>query len=259
MWVDIYGRQARWNGVAWELVKGQGDFDKPDGGDKPQKSVLPGHVRVSGLRARVRLDKMDHSDPLIEAYSSLSDNQLGVVRMYTQSYYSKFNSYLRGKPYTKPPAWEVPDAVTEENFKGLDDGEEDFIKQAVNEMVDAMGGIPDSPTGSYYRGMSGDPETSQTVQQYAQLEPGDILSDKGFGSYTADKEIPGDFMTYGGRNQNILLINKSERLKNVEPVTANPGESEHLSMPGAEFRVRKNEIVEDRRFGKMRVIEIEDV
>lgn len=66
-------------------------------------------------------------------------------------------------------------------------------------------------------------------------------------------------MTYGGRNQNILLINKSARLKSVDPVTANPGESEHLSMPGAEFRVRKNEIVEDRRFGKMRVIEIDDI
>jgi hypothetical protein len=63
----------------------------------------------------------------------------------------------------------------------------------------------------------------------------------------------------GGRNQNFLIINKSGRLKNVEPVTANPEEFEHLSMPGSEFRVRKNEMVEDRKFGKIRVIEIEDV
>ncbi len=254
MWVDIYGRQAKWNGTAWELVKGQGEFDKPSSENKPQKSVLPGHVRVSGLRARVRLEKMDPDDPLTEAYRSLSDNQLGVVRMYTQSYYSKFNSHLRGTSYTKPPA----DSVTEENLKGLDDGEEDFIKQAASVMIDAMSSIPNSPPDSYYRGVSGNPDSSATVQRYADLEPGDILSDKGFGSYTSDRDVTGDFMTYGGRNQNILLINKSARLKSVEPVTANPGESEHLSMPGAEFRVRKNEIVEDRRFGKMRVIEIED-
>jgi len=239
MWVDVYGRQARWNGTAWELVKGQGDFDKPESGDKP--SVFRGHARLSGMRARVRLEKMDPDDPVVGAYSELTDNQLGGVRMYTHSYYTKFNNYLRGR----------------EN-KDLDKGEEELIRQGATDMIDAMGGIPNSPKSSYYRGISGDPETSQTVQRYAELEPGDILSDRGFGSYTSDREITGDFMTYGGGNQNILLINRSGRLKSVEPVTANPGESEHLSMPGAEFRVRKNEIVDDRRFGKMRVIEIED-
>lgn len=245
MWVDVYGRQAQWNGVAWELVKGQGDFDKPEGGDKPAKDVSKGYKRLtrfSALRARVRLDDQNPDDPVVDAYNGLSDDQIGAVRLYTYNYYTQFNNYLRGR----------------EN-KDLDEGEEDFIRENTNNMIEALNGVPNSPAGSYYRGISGDPDTSRTVQMCAELEPGDILSDKGFGSYTSDQGITGDFMTYGGRNQNILLINKSSRLKNVEPVTANPGESEHLSMPGAEFRVRKNEIVEDKRFGKMRVIEIEDV
>lgn len=245
MWVDIYGRQARWNGSAWELVKGQGDFDKPESDSKPTKDVSKGYARLtrySGLRARIRLDDQDPNDPLVNAYNGLSDNQIGAVRLYTYNYYTQFNNYLRGR-----------------KNKDLDEGEEDWIRESTSSMIEALNEVPNSPTGSYYRGMSGDPETSQTVQMYAELEPGDILSDKGFGSYTSDKEIPGDFMTYGGKNQNILLINRSGRLKSVEQVTANPGEYEHLSMPGAEFRVKKNEIVEDRRYGKMRVIEIEDV
>jgi hypothetical protein len=241
MWVDVYGRQAQWNGTAWELVKGQGDFDKPDSGDKPQKGVFYRHNEISGVKARERLEEMDPNDPVVGAYSELTDDQLGLVRMYTMSYYRDFNNYLRGR----------------EN-KNQNEGEKESIRRGATDMIEVMENIPNSPESSYYRGVSSDPETSLTAQQYLELEPGDILSDRGFGSYTSSKRVTEDFMTYGGRNQNFLIINKSGRLKNVEPVTANPEEFEHISMPGAEFRVRKNEIVEDRKFGKIRVIEIED-
>lgn len=43
VWFDIYNRMARWNGRAWELVKGQGDNVKDDI-SKRLSSLKPGQA-----------------------------------------------------------------------------------------------------------------------------------------------------------------------------------------------------------------------
>lgn len=164
------------------------------------------------------------------------------MRLYTFSYYEEFNKYLRGR-----------------EIRGMDDEEEEFLIHATRQMTESLRKLPSSEGKSFYRGLSGDPDKSQTVQSYSSLEPGDVISDKGFSSFTSDKEIAGDFMTYGGRNQNILLINRSEKLKNISPISGSPSEAEHLALPGSEFKVKSNNVVQDRKFGNLRVIEIEDV
>lgn len=164
------------------------------------------------------------------------------MRLYTFSYYEEFNKYLRGR-----------------EIRGIDDEEKEFIENATRQMTRSLSRLPNSEAGSFYRGLSGNPDTSQTIQSYRSLEPGDVISDRGFSSFTSDKEIAGDFMTYGGNKQNILLINKSGKLKNISPISGSPSEAEHLALPGTEFRVKSNKMVQDRQFGNVRVIEIEDV
>jgi hypothetical protein len=199
-------------------------------------------VSVAGKNAREQLSEQDQDDPLTQSYNELSDDELGLMRLYTFSYYEEFNKYLRGR-----------------EIKGMDDEEKEFIENATRQMTESLNKLPNSEGGSFYRGLSGNPDTSQTIQSYAALEPGDVISDKGFSSFTSDKEIAGDFMTYGGNKQNILLINKSGKLKNISPVSGSPSEAEHLALPGTEFKVKSNKTVQDSQFGSVRVIEIEDV
>lgn len=225
--------------MAWELVRGD---ENPDIKNKPKNTEYDPYSKISAMRARFRLESMDQNDPLVRAYNNLTNSQLGALRLYTHNHYSKFNSYLRGR-----------------EIEGLkDEGELEYIKRGVKDMEDALNSIPNSPDSVYYRGISNDPEVSNTIQSYLNLEPGDIISDKGFSSFTSNEEVAEDFLTRGGKNQNILLINKSSRLKSLEPITANPSESEHISMPRSEFKVEKSFTVGSRRFGEMKVITISD-
>jgi hypothetical protein len=174
----------------------------------------------------------------------MSDEELGLIRLYTHSYFHEFNSYLRGKE-TKPPLDE-------------DEKEKKFVSEGSKKMESALAKLPNSTNPEFYRGMS---SASRTVEAYSTLEPGDVISDKGFCSFTSDQEIARDFMSEGrsrsGR-ENMLFVGRSKKLKNVAPISGSPSEAEHLAMPGTEFIVKSNTVREDRTFGKIRVIEIED-
>lgn len=218
-------------------MRGGGDFDTDDDDETPYDT----HIDTAAANARKRLEGLPGDDPIVQAYNEMSDEHLGLIRLYTFSYYDQFNKYLRGR-----------------EIQGLDDQEEKFIRSGVKSIQSALSQVPSSTNSEFYRGMSGDPEVSRTVQAYSGLEPGDVIADKGFCSFTSDREIADDFMVPGGRKQNILLVGNSRRLKSIAPVSGSPSEAEHLAMPGTEFRVRSNEVVDSRMFGKIRVINVED-
>jgi hypothetical protein len=235
-WTDIYGRKAEWNGVAWELIEEEDEWDDDD------EVPLEIHINSQGAEAREALDKFSSDDPVIKSYREMSDEELGLIRLYTMSYHKEFNDHLRGRLTTA--------AYTA--------NEQRDIARGAEVMSRALESLPSSMGSQFYRGMSGEIESSRTVQSYMSLEPGDVISDRGFCSFTSSSKIPYDFMIPGGKRQNILLVGESERLKNVAPVSASPIEKEHLALPGTEFRVKSSEKVNDRMFGPVQVIKIED-
>jgi len=203
--------------------------------------VYEKHLMAAGANARKEIEKLPANEPLIKAYGDMSDEELGLIRLYTFSYYDEFNKYLRGR-----------------EIKDLEPGEEDFISKATASMKESLGKLPDSTNPEFYRGMALDPRTSRSLEAYSGLEAGDTIADKGFCSFTSDRGIADDFMVPGGGRQNVLLVNKSKKLKNIAPVSGSKSEAEHLAMPGTAFRVRSNSITDHSMFGKVRVIELDD-
>lgn len=196
---------------------------------------------AAGANARKEIEKLPADEPLIQAYSDMSDEELGLIRLYTFSYYDEFNKYRRGR-----------------EIKGLEPGEEDFIEKATASMRKSLAKLPNSTNPEFYRGMALDPQTSRSLEAYSGLEVGDTITDRGFCSFTSDREIADDFMVPGGRRQNILLVNRSRGLKNVAPISGSKSESEHLALPGTGFKVKSNSTIEHNMFGRVRVIELGD-
>lgn len=195
--------------------------------------------------ARKQLSSYPQDNPLAKSYADMSDRELGLVRMYTQSYYEYFNNYLRSK---RPP-------------EGSDDEARLFLERGTEDLSKALAKLPNSTNEFFYRGMALDPyDDSDLVDRFLDLSPGDVIRDSGFSSFTSDQEVTEDFMVYdGGSAHNIMLVARSNNLKNVAPVSKNPSESEHLALPGSEFKVLSNSLKSYGDFGRVRMIEIEDV
>ena len=75
------------------------------------------------------------------------------------------------------------------------------------------------------------------AQQLTQLKPGDVIADKGFGSYT-DKGGPtlNQFIRNGESNAVIRIVNP-KTAREVAPVMEYNQEGEHISLPGTRYRL----------------------
>lgn len=177
---------------------------------------------------------------LLPHYSKLSDEQLGSLSLYTSDFYEPINNHLRGRQ---------SDDFSPEEQK--------FYAERARDMTSALMQVPNAKTQNYYRGMSGDINESKTQQMYAKLKPGDVISDKSFSSFSTNPEEAQKFLDPELSSTYVIL--KSSKLKQIDFLSKSPEEEEHLSMPGEKFRVKKNEIINDRSMGKVRVVELEDI
>lgn len=176
---------------------------------------------------------------VLPSYSKLSDEQLGSLSLYTSDFYEPVNSYLRGKQ--------------SEDFSPE---EQKFYAERARDMTSALMQVPNAKAQIYYRGMSGDISESKTQQMYAKLKPGDIISDKAFSSFSTSPEEAQKFLDPELSSTYVIL--NSSKLKQIDFLSQSPEEEEHLAMPGERFRVKKNEIVNDKGMGKIRLVELED-
>jgi len=173
-------------------------------------------------------------------YSKLSDEQLGSLSLYTSDFYEPVNNHLRGR--------ESGDFSPEE---------QKFYAERARDIASALMQVPDAKAQVYYRGMSGDINESRTQQMYAKLKPGDVISDKGFSSFSTSSEVAQKFLDPELSSTYVIL--NSSKLKQIDFISQSPEEEEHLAMPSEQFRVKKNEIVDDKSMGRVRIVELEDV
>lgn len=75
------------------------------------------------------------------------------------------------------------------------------------------------------------------AQQLTQLKPGDVIADRGFGSYT-DKGGPilNQFIRNGESNAVVRVVNP-KTAREVAPVMEYNREGEHISLPGTRYRL----------------------
>jgi hypothetical protein len=247
---------VRWNDAtgAWSLVKIEPEQNE-EAEVEPSTSEAENLQRdfaVEQSFARKRIDSMikgtdrftsnlaKRAKDLLPHYSKLSDEQLGSLSLYTSDFYEPVNNHLRGR-----------------QSNDFSPEEQKFYAERAKDMVSALTKVPNAKEQTYYRGMSGDIKSSRTQQTYARLKPGDVISDRSFSSFSTNPEEAQKFLDPELSSTYIIL--NSSKLKQIDFLSQSPEEEEHLAMPNEQFRVKKNEIVNDKSMGKVRIVELEDI
>jgi hypothetical protein len=155
---------------------------------------------------------------IVAPFQKMNENEKAALSLYGQDgikYYQQVNQLLRsGK---------------------MDDSTPDKVKMAEfigGNLRSGLEKVPPAKVEELSRAVSGNFAT-----QLGKLKPGDVIEDKGFGSYT-DKGTPvlNQFIRSGQTNAVIRIVNpKTARL--VAPVMEYNQEGEHISMPGTRYRL----------------------
>ena len=116
-------------------------------------------------------------------------------------------------------------------------GEGTAVIKAKNEALDkALTELPANTAGkSHFRGMA---NTSPALtKQIANLQPGDTLTDKGFGSYSRNPDVANSF-AMGSRNR-VIIESRSTSLRAVEQFSKIKREQEAVLPRGTSQTVRE--------------------
>ena len=249
-WFDVQGRPVIRQGRAWRLKPiGRENNPKPQKPQKP-KGQAPTQERTLGPQQRQeinsskevtssRIDKQLNSrlfhDPDTNAkikaqnearmkpFIDLDDDEKASLHLYgtdsvasgssSVKYYAITNRMLRGG-----------------DTKDLSPEHAVMAKFIAQKLSSALEKLP-AEEKDLDRAVSGN-----VVASLANLKPGDIFEDKGFGSYT-DKGTPAlnTFMSEGGPNAVITVRSKTAR--KVAPVMEFEKEGEHISLPGTKYKL----------------------
>jgi hypothetical protein len=155
---------------------------------------------------------------VVAPFQKMNENEKAALSLYGQDgikYYQQVNQLLRSGKMDDS----TPDQVRMAEFIGSN------LRSGLEKM-------PPAKVEELSRAVSGNFAT-----QLGKLKPGDVIEDKGFGSYT-DKGTPvlNQFIRSGQTNAVIRIVNpKTARL--VAPVMEYNQEGEHISMPGTRYRL----------------------
>ena len=228
---------------AWEFAKGQPcgsswiSMNKicrkgggGEGGSAPSRNDLPEYWQERAEFGESRYDrKLEQAQTThtgekpqelvkkMEPYTKLSGDEKASIQMYGQAgvseqIYDHMNAKLRLG--IEPP---------EDKKAAID-----FTAHHLNKALDK---IPDS-SGEFYRAVA----SESVAKTMTGLKPGDVLVDKGFGSYS-DRGGPNISPFFDRSSQhNIVMVVQGKKFKNVSPVMPYQ-EGEHLSKPGTQLKL----------------------
>jgi hypothetical protein len=157
----------------------------------------------------------------MEPYTKLSRDEKASIQMYgaagnKEQIYDVMNMKLRTGE--EPPS-----------------DKKEAVEYTTYHLRKALDKLPDTK-GEFYRAVANE----SVAKALAGLSPGDVLVDKGFGSYS-DSGGPNISPFFDKDSQhNVVMIVQGKRFKNVSPVMPYQ-EGEHLSRPGTQLKLVKVE------------------
>jgi len=155
---------------------------------------------------------------VVAPFQKMNDNEKAALSLYGQDgvkYYQQVNQLLRSGKMEDS----TPDKVKMAEFisGNLRTGLEKLPPAKVEELGRAV-------TGNYATGL-------------AKLKPGDVIEDKGFGSYTnKGNPVYDQFFKRDHPNAAIRILNP-RTAREVAPVMEYNQEGEHISLPGTRYRL----------------------
>ena len=151
-------------------------------------------------------------------FKKLSDDQLAALGLYGRNrpkYYLDVNKFLRTG-----------------SMEGMTPETQQMVQNIVSNMNSALAKLPASLETNLARAVSG-----PGAKNLQNLKVGDIIEDKGFGSYTtADKPSTLDQFLRQGEDNAIMEVT-SRNARDVSPIMEYQSEAEHILQPGTKLRV----------------------
>jgi len=197
---------------------------------------------ISSYKPEQKAPILAAREEAIKDFRKLSDDQLAALGLYggkNPNYYGDVNRALRTG-----------------SLEGIAPERYQTVLNIINNLEGALARLPASSDTQFERAVSGG-----GARGLRNLKVGDIIEDKGFGSYTiAGKPATLDQFFRQGED-NALMRVTSRNARKVSPAMEFERENEHIIRPGAKFRVV--EIVEDghrsRTVGSMPTYVFEEV
>jgi hypothetical protein len=246
-WQDIQGRPVVRSGRGWKLartnsqqspgnsgVKSEAQKQQPEQNSGPKLSEkqverINNATRSTNNRINKKLGKGPFDDELdtnsdkykenierMKPYIALSDEQKSAISLYGQDgvqFYAILNKQLRTG-----------------STEGLSPEDVEMNKFINTNLRKGLEQLPPKE-GALHRALSGD-----VVSQLANLKPGDVYEDKGFGSYSDQEKSIQMFIKKDMPNAVITINSKTAR--NVSPIMEYD-EGEHIALPGSKYKLAK--------------------
>jgi hypothetical protein len=164
-------------------------------------------------------------------FKKLSDDQLAALGLYGENkskYYMDVNKFLRTG-----------------SMEGIPAERQQIVRNITSNMNGALTKLPASSETNFERAVSG-----PGARGLQGLKVGDIIEDKGFGSYTTAGKSPTLDQFFRQGEDNALMRVTSRNARDVSPVMEFRREAEHILRPGTRLRV--TEVIEANAPGAMR-------
>jgi hypothetical protein len=156
-------------------------------------------------------------------FKNLSDDELAAMGLYGENkskYYMDVNKFLRTG-----------------SMEGIPPERQQIVRNIAWNLNGALNKLPASSETNFERAVSG-----PGARGLRNLKVGDIIEDKGFGSYTlAGKPVTLD-QFFRQKEDNAVMRVTSRNARNVAPVMEFQREAEHILRPGTKLRV--TEVIE---------------
>ena len=156
-------------------------------------------------------------------FKNLSDDELAAMGLYGENkskYFMDVNKFLRTG-----------------SMEGIPPERQQIVQNIVSNMNSALNKLPASSETNFERAVSG-----PGARGLRNLKVGDIIEDKGFGSYTlAGKPVTLD-QFFRQKEDNAVMRVTSRNARNVSPIMEFQREAEHILRPGTKLRV--TEVIE---------------
>jgi hypothetical protein len=158
-----------------------------------------------------------------KVFKKLSDDQLAALGLYGENqnkYYMDVNRFLRTG-----------------SMEGIPAERQQIVRNIASNLNGALNKLPASSETNFERAVSG-----PGARGLRGLKVGDIIEDKGFGSYTTAGQSPTLDQFFRQGEDNALMRVTSRNARNVAPVMEFQREAEHIMRPGTRLRV--SEVIE---------------
>jgi hypothetical protein len=243
-WQDVQGRPVVKSGRGWKLVptakpaataatqpqaKPEQRKEIPPRLTEKQQERVSNATRSTNNRIARKLGKGPFDDAVdvnsdkykenigtMKPYMDLPDESKSAISLYGQDgvqFYALVNNMLRTG-----------------STESMSDEEVEISKFIKTNLQRGLEQLPPSKE-NLHRVLSGN-----VVSNLAQLKPGDVYEDKGFGSYTNQERTLGSFIKKD--QPNAMISVKSKTARNVSPIMEYD-EGEHIALPGTKYKLSK--------------------